>query len=265
MKRKSLFIFAGFGLLLLSFYLAFFLRFNHFYEFLLTGLFLILLPFTIKHLSSIKLFVLLYLSFVALGLFIDLLIGISLFKLWHYSYSNLFEYFLLYALIYPLGGFVLLESFLLGRTFAEEKTNYTGDLKTKLVVLSVVLLALIILLIVTKTFFAFSAWAAILTICIIVFGIVSTNAASEFLSAKSYARELFSNPRNVISITLVATYFNAFLHEYPNLFANQWIYTAYINPFFDTHFLGIPLLIWLIWSTLLIGPASIYYFWKPII
>ena len=265
MRGKFLFLVVGIISLLTAFYLAFFLSFNHFYEFLLIGLFFVIFPFTIKYFNDFKLFTVLYLSFVVLGLFIDLLIGLNLFELWYYSYSNLFEYLLLYTLVYPFGSFVMLGSFLLGKSFIKtNKKSYTGNLKIGLIIFTIILLALTAFLAVSGTLFTVGTWAVILAVSIVILGIISINAFSEFLNAKSYAREFLKSPGKVALVTLFATYINAFLHEYPNIFAGQWVYTAYINPFFSTSVLGIPLLVLLVWPILTIAPVSIYFFWKPI-
>lgn len=260
-----MFITIGFSSFLLSLYFAFSLGFNHFYEFLLIGLFFILLPFTLRHFHSFRLFLVLYLSIIILGLFIDLLIGLSLFKLWYYSYSKLFEYLLLYTLVYPLGGIVMLQSFLLGKSFIKtKKTSGVNNLKTGLLISSIILLMIGIFSAVSKAYFVFSTWAVILAVLIVLFVIISINTVSEMINNQSYIRKLINSPVNIILVTLIATYVNAFIHEYPNIFAGQWVYTAYINPFLNTPILGIPLLVLLVWPTLMIFSISIYYLWKPI-
>jgi len=265
MQGKIFPIATGFVLFLLSLYLAFFLGFNHFYEVLLTGLFLALFPFTKKHFVNFKLAMALYLSFVASGLFLDLLVGLSVFKLWHYSYSNSFEYILLYTLVYPLGGFVALQSFLLCKSFIKtENVARAHNLKTGIIIFTALLLLLIGILTASKAHFSFTTWAVILTVSAIMFGIISINAVSEILNGKSYVRELIGSPQKVILVTFISTYVNAFIHEYPNVFAGQWIYTAYANQFLNTPILGIPIFVLLIWPALVIVPVSIYYFLEPI-
>jgi len=53
----------------------------------------------------------LYSLFFLGGIIADLLLGISVTKLWYYNYHYYFEYIPLYFLIYPLGGIVMVQTF----------------------------------------------------------------------------------------------------------------------------------------------------------
>jgi len=254
-KREFSMISAGVVILLLSLWLVFSLHYKHFYEVMLIGLFLILCPLTSKYFTK-RTFVILLLISILGGLVSDLLFGLILGEVWYYNYAHIWEYALLYLLVYPLGGFVMVMSFLVfirDYKLKEDKSAPLNILKM-LSILFIVLFAVFIFLkyayhlpysgFFIVTFFCFS-----LLLCL--------NYLSEKLFKFSYFRILLSNPQKVITATLLGTYINGLLHEYPNLFVDQWVYQNII--FQGITLLGVPVAVLIGWIVLTMYPVSAYY------
>ncbi|MCK4891397.1 MAG: hypothetical protein KAS78_01895, partial [Candidatus Pacebacteria bacterium] len=116
---KSIVLFFGFTVFVFSLFLAL-SGYNHFYEFTLIGLFFILY-YPISKLLNKKIYLSLYSLFFLGGIIADLLLGVLVTELWYYNYHHYFEYIPLYFLIYPLGGIVMVQTFILFRTFLQTK------------------------------------------------------------------------------------------------------------------------------------------------
>lgn len=255
---KIIIFFLGLSIFLFSFLLAFNYNYNHFYEFTLVGLFLILYPLRKKNLSR-KTFIILYAIYFLLGIVIDLL-G-QLLGFWHYTYHNLFEYLFLYLLIYPLGAFVILQSYFLAderiRLGAHKKRNVSIPILWFLSFVGLVIF-LITSSLINRIFF--SSWAIFFGLSLAIFAGISTNLFLEIFFRRSYVRDLMEFFPKTVIVTLIATYVNAFIHEYPNTFAPEWIYTIHTYTFLDNLFLRIPILVWLGWPILTISSLIPLYF-----
>lgn len=249
----------GVALVLLSFIFAFVIQFYHFYEFLLAGLFLILLYLTPPVSFTKSTYIRLYFAFVFFGLIVDIVIGLTITKLWHYSYEGLPEYILLYLLIYPLGGFVMLKSYLIGRHWLNVRNKQIRIPMWVFLTLSLVAIGMLVSVILLKESTSSSVWAVLFGVSAVVALGSIVVLFSEFLNGKSYIHDLIENTVPTIGITLIATYANFLIHEYPNVYAEQWIYAVHTGTVLDYHLFGVPFIVWLVWPFLIIGPVSLYY------
>lgn len=255
--NRIIILITGFGIFLFSFILAFQYRFNHFYEFTLIGLFLILTYFLKTNLFSRKEAIVIYIIFIFIGLFVDLLS--QFFKLWHYSYQDLWEYIPLYILIYPLGGIVMLQSYILLLKKIKRPKIPKKIPITILWAFTVLCLSLFISVSLLFNKIDFSQWRLLFMITLILLGGSVVNLISELLHKKSYLRDLIELPVATLVITLIVTYVNAFIHEYPNVFDKQWIYMVQSSTLLDKVILGVPIIVWIGWIALSIGPLAFYY------
>lgn len=255
MKTSSFF---GATLILISLFLAFNFKYNHFYEFTLVGLFIFFSSLLKDKLFGVKEFIFTYILYFFFGLFID--ISSQYFGLWHYSYHNFLEYIPLYLLIYPLGGIVMLQSYF----FVKERTNFKLNTKNvprkKVFVLDLILLVIVMFVISLLNMESFMKLGFILLGFLVISSFILFDFLSDRLNNISFSRQVVENPISIVIVTLIATYANAFLHEYPNTFANEWIYTVKTNSFLDLNILNIPLIVLFGWMTLSIGPVIMYYF-----
>ncbi|UCD04055.1 MAG: hypothetical protein JSW73_00180 [Candidatus Woesearchaeota archaeon] len=259
MKKTSLFsICVGLFLLITSIYLAIRLKYNHFYEIMLVGLVLILYPVTKKYFDS-KTILKLYFTFLILaGLLGDFVFGIIIGEVWYYNYSMVSEYILLYFLIYPVGGFVMIMSFLLflgnSQLKNKRKVKFLNEI---LLTLSSSFIFLVVIFAYLKhtSSFEYSGFFSFVFICL--FLCIVFNYIPERKGKPSYLRILLNNPKKFIFATLLATYINALIHEYPNVFAQQWVYQNIL--FGDIKLIGIPVIVLVGWLVLTILPVSAYY------
>lgn len=243
---------------LTSLYLSFFLRYNHFYEFMLTGMSLILFTLISKKSINNKKYLILYICFIFIGFLGDFILGMVIADAWHYSYSHLIEYLFLYLLVYPLGGIVMVQSYLfLKEKLGKRIKKRQFDLKLIIIpgIISLIISILIIILnffinkiLFGKLFFVFST----------LFLFFYLSYKTEKYNKISIIGDLINKPLLFIFIIFVSTYVNAFIHEYPNTFVGQWVYTGwYFNNF---RILNIPITVLAGWILLLIIPLAIYYY-----
>lgn len=255
--QRLLFL-SGFILFLLSLVLAFYFRYNHFYEVTLVGLFLILFSQMKTKLFGPREFVFTYILYFFFGLLLDLFS--QFFGFWKYSYISLLEYLSLFLIIYPLGGVVMLQSFF----FVKEKTNFkfkNRNLSRKKIFLLPFIIYLVVLFIILLTSAEpFLKLGLFIMASLIIIPLIICDIASDRFYKKSFFRDLMENLVPIAIIVFLATYINAFIHEVPNTFATQWIYTIETNSILDLPILGIPLIVWLGWLVLTIGPVIMYYF-----
>ncbi len=242
-------------LLFLSFYLSFIIHYNHFYEVMLLGIFLILYPFT-KNKFNLNIYFKLYLFFFLItGLLADLIFGVLLGEVWYYNYNSIFEYILLYLFIYPFGGLVMIKSFLIfykDKTYSKVKIplNYLkiGSLASFLILILFLLLKYLYNVKYSGFFLASFIW---------IFLFFYLNYLCEGQNRTSFIRILINNPKRTIFAILLGTYINAILHEFPNLYSNQWVYQNII--FENISLFGIPVIVLVGWLALTIVPVSAYF------
>ncbi len=261
---------AGIGLLSASVILAFAFEFKHFYELLLLGQLLILLPLA-KPQLSLRFLIILYASFTALGLFADFILALNLTNLWRYHYTALWEYFLLYLLIYPVAGFVMLFSYWAARDRLNFKSLTSTSKKSQLLSLQVTGLLSFLAII---SFFWLLLFGDTLNqalvntlffIFVAIFGFFAVSFLTELRNSPSLVRHFLENPFKIGLAVFAVTYLNLILHEYPNLFAGQWQYFILTNTFLDNRLLSLPFIIWLAWPALLLAPLSTCYLLKSFV
>src|SRR3990167_3571848 len=102
---------SGFLLLDLSILLAYKFHYKHFYEILVAGLFLIFYALDRRYILTPN-YVRMYTRFIKAGIIGDLVLGLSLTRLWHYNYNSFFDYLSLYLVVYPVAGIVMVQSFI---------------------------------------------------------------------------------------------------------------------------------------------------------
>lgn len=255
MKFPALYV--GLFLFASSLVLAFYFRYNHFYEFTLIGLSLILFKLTKKSLFTKKQFLLTYTLFLIFGIILDL--ACQYFGFWKYSYQNIWEYLSLYFVIYPLGGIVMLQSYM----FVLEKSHLRlkeRNFNRKKIFLPILFLLPLMLAIGLFLPIGYFLKFGLLSISSVIFlSLFCADFITDRINENSYLRALRENLFSVGIVTLIATYANAFIHEFPNVFAKEWIYTIRTNTFLDIKILNILLLVWIGWILLSVGPVIIYY------
>ena len=264
--QELLFIIMKFAVLLFGFIVFVFSLFlallecNHFYEFMLIGLFFVLYYPVSKSLNK-KFYLSLYFLFFGGGIIADLLLGILVTELWYYNYHYYFEYIPLYFLIYPLGGIVMVQTFIIFRTFLQTKQSKQEINKIDARILKILFFITLIfssLIIFFDSMYGLEYFGFILYFLLTLSALFYFNYESE-KSNKSYLRCLLKEPKLYIFITLLTAYVNAFIHEFPNTFAKQWTYQNF--PLNDTLILNIPIIVFFVgWIALAIIPISVYYY-----
>lgn len=266
--RKYNLTLIGSAALLFSFYLAVVHSFNHFYELTLTGLFIIIYPWITDKIKN-KTYRRLFLIFIPGGLIADLLLGIYVTELWYYTYNSLWEYILLYLWIYPVGGIVMVQSYLLFERLIIEDIGETTSQKRRFIILLTSLLAILF----TAISILYNAETAGLYTFISFLVLVLFNSQSIVRWSRKImttfglkkelnrltALEVFSRkPAKYIGIILASSYIQAVIHEVPNVYGQQWIYQN--MPFQELTLLGVPAVVIIFgWIGLTLIPVSIYY------
>ncbi len=261
MRRVFLEIFFGVILFLFSYFLAIYLKYSRFYTILLLGLLFILkgtyhLRKKEEFLNSRK-FLVLYPVFFILGIFFDLVIGLWITKLWYYPNYNLLDYFNLYLIIYPLGAFVMIYSFaLIEAIFVHRpkpsKIAYEHSVKISLIFFIFGALAFTLSLIFVDNYKGFYG---------LTFFVISIGGLIDYFVLrinKNNLLERFSIKALKYGILILGiSYIQGIIHEWPNIYAREWIYQNW--PLQEITFLGIPATILFFgWIFLLIGPYTIF-------
>lgn len=256
---KATLVVAGLAIFLSSLYSAFVLHFNHFYELMLLGLVCILLPATPEDVKSPRFIVYLYANFALAGFFIDYIVGQQLTGLWSYTYTTAFEYVLLYLWIYPAGGYVMLQSYLIGVRLTKAGVGRRDIPLRVFHFFCVVLLAAAAISWLCRDSVSYMTWVGALFFFGTLLLCAVVACISESRGGRSYFRDLFAEPATILPVTLAATYANLLVHELPNVYARQWTYLTDPHALLGATMLGVPLAVWFLWPLLLIGPVSLYY------
>lgn len=74
----------------------------------------------------------------------------------------------------------------------------------------------------------------------------------------SFIGLILKNPVQYSVIIIIGSYIQGLIHEFPNVFAKQWVYQNI--PFIETNLLGIPIFAFLGWFYLTLFPVSVYHF-----
>ena len=243
--------FVGFTLVIGSSYAAFLYEFAHYYEPMLAGLILVLLPFTPRTLLDKETLLPLYVMFLLAGLIFDGLIVPNVVQLWSYGYTSHVEFVPLYAWIYPAGGFVMLQSFIvLDRIFdapASASLPVTWPIGAAAIGSSVG----------TAVAIVFSFHPIVVFGGFVLIGFFTREYVAQRRTGTSLLGKVYAAPVRVTSIILSVAVVNALLHEAPNTVAGQWIY--HDIPFSTVALFGVPILVIFGWVFLVLAPVSWYY------
>ena len=250
-------------MVLLSLHLSINLRYNHFYEFMLLGIFLFFVPLVPKGTMGERTYIMLYIMFILAGVVVDLFMGMMMANLWYYTYSSLIEYIVLYLMVYPIGGIVMVQNFLIFKNLftSNAKKWAVINLKT-LKILTVFFIIFSIILFATEmglgTPYLASFFSIIFTAFLILNYIAERPAYLRGKKGISYIRILLESPKACILATLGTSYVHGIIHEVPNTFAMQWVYHGW--PLKDFTILGLPGFGLLVgWVALTVVPVSAYY------
>ena len=262
MKWAIIEIFSGALLFIISYFLAVYFMYSRFYTILLFGLFFILKgAYSLKkkrELLTLREFLVLYFPFfVMLGIFFDLIIGLWITKLWYYPEYTLLNYINLYLVIYPLGAFVMLYSFaLLESIFIHRprgnRLAYEHSLTLSLAIFVTGFIAFIISLIFLNRFNGFFAMTFLALSFIGLLDYLTLRIKKNNLLERLHIKTF-----KYILLILSIAYIQGIIHEWPNLFAREWIYKNW--PLQEITFLGIPVVILFFgWIFLLIGSYTFF-------
>lgn len=203
-----------------------------------------------------------YLMFIPLGLVGDLFLGLYLIELWYYNYSLLIEYIFLYLWIYPVGGIVMVQSYIyLTNAFNSKKIltpNPPPKIDTAKILKScIIFLFLSLLVAVLGNIFDIKYYLQLFFVTNSIFLTLLINYVSEKINSKSLIRDIFNRPKLTAIAFIGGTYINAIFHELPNTHAWQWVYTNI--PLSSISIFKVPVFVFLGWPILMLVPLSLYY------
>ncbi len=253
MKKINLYI--GSILFIISLVLAFYYHYNHFYELMLIGLFLIF-GYLTRNVINKKIYYKTYIYFLLFAVIGDIIFGINVSRLWYYNYNNIMEYLLLIAIIYPFGGWVLIQTFfILESTFVKNiKLEKIDSYLIKKFVMFLLFLSVITFIFrkdVLYGDFIFYSIASIGLYLYLEYKIIKTNK-------KSFMNSFIKNPKSYLLILILGSFSQAIIQEFPNTFAKQWVYQNI--PLINILILRVPILVFLGWVYLTLFSISVYYF-----
>lgn len=257
-REKPFFEIAGFVLLDLSIFLAYRYHYKHFYELLILGIFLIFYALDQKYILTPN-YARMYTRFIKAGIIGDLVLGLSLTRFWRYNYNSIFDYASLYLIVYPVAGIVMVQSFIFLKSKFVKREKRTYILTPRIYRLTALVFTSIIILLMREIFQGRSTpiimGSFFLFVCM--YAILNLNFTATFRKKLNLPGELHDHPIILLMVLVAATYFNAFLHELPNIKAQQWTYQNY--PWPDLQFLGIPAVAFVAWPILMLFPLGVYY------
>lgn len=260
MKSKNWLTFI-FGILLtcLALVLAYGYHYKHFYELLVVGLFLILVWLVGEHIAITE-YKDMYKKFFKAGLVGDLLLGVTLTGLWHYNFQHPWDYIPIYLVVYPFGGFVMVQCYVLtkrwlsvGSKVQNRSRQFYARLTTALATISLVLLPMAII-VGDRTRLL---WSAVF-LSVALYVLAAWSAQIRANGGSGLFDVIFSYPLRMLVVIVLVSYFNAFLHEVPNTVAHEWTYAN--MPLMSTQIFGIPILALIGWPILTLYPATVYYY-----
>jgi hypothetical protein len=185
------------------------------------------------------------------------LLGLAITKLWHYNYTSYLEYIPLYLLIYPLGGIVLVQTFLVFKhrfmkNLRLSRKKYAGIFMIFGLVFLVASL-LIIFLSFRLPYFGVFLFFSLTVLAFFIFNFLAEHFGT------SYLKILIEKPFSCMFITLLTAYIHCLIHEVPNIFARQWVYQNF--PFQNITVFNIPVFVFFVgWAFLAAVPVSTYFY-----
>lgn len=250
----------GMLLVILSIVLAVTIHFRHFYELLLLGQFLALRKSSAGKLHRLA-YTRLYIVFIGAGMMADLVMGRYIAGFWRYNNYHLADYVVLYAFTYPMAGIVMVQSFLTVKQLPlkiKDRPSRSHTLNSRQYVVIIASLSVVLvesfvggLVSHDQGLMAYAYVLAALIACLVMSFATALNNHGTLID------EVRGQPLRTLLALFTATYFNAFLHEIPNRFAQEWTYINFPLP--GWHIFNIPAIILIGWPVLLVFPLSVYY------
>ncbi|MDO8524749.1 MAG: hypothetical protein Q7R99_03950 [bacterium] len=237
---------AVFGLILVIFsYILAIKKFHYFYTILVVGNFLVYnsLYYLLnkKYLLKLSSWLKFYVALIPGGIIADMFMGRILSSLHYYPFYGPINYLIIYLIIYPLGGLILVYCYSLiknlFKNYKEKKISLNSTKNILIVGLFVSLFLIPITLIYKESLPSFGFWIFTWITFAILFLMNLTNL---FISKNCLIKEITSLNRPAILSILFTMFFNGFLHELPNTFAWEWVYCKNCFPV-NTAILQIPL------------------------
>jgi len=268
MRLKNYFLaLLGIILIVVSYFLAIVKNFHYFYSILVIGNFLLYNSlyylFNKKYFLNLKSWVKFYLALIPIGIIADMFMARMLSKLHHYPFYGPINYVILYLVIYPLGGLILVYCYFLIKSLFKNQKNKkinSGLIKNVLIIGLILFIFLVLItLIYRKSMPLFGFWIfAWPTFA----GFFLTNLINFSISKNCLIGEIISLQRSVILSIIFTMFFNCFLHEIPNTFVYEWVYHQNF-PLMNIMIFRIPLLVIILgWLAMTIITVSYFQLLK---
>lgn len=201
-----------------------------------------------------------YLTWAFIGLILDVF-GVLIGELWFYPSHNRGIHFLYPPLlIYPLGAFSVYELYYAVKGFVtkkfKDKRKINQTKKKKLIAKSLLLISIFsgiipfIFLLLKQTLFIKE-----LFVILMVLNIFAFDAIQYLLLKKSILFNLLNLNKTEIIALIFSLFLSVLLHEYPNVFAKEWVYQNI--PFISIELFGIPVIVATVgWIFLIVNVVS---------
>ncbi len=250
----------GASIIATSIYLAFSGR--AFYFLLLLGLTLVLgsahSVITRQRVLLSRQGLLVYVAFAAAGILFDLLFGVWLTGLWSYPNYGVKDYIWLYIAVYPLGGFVMIYTLLVGQTCWGHRIGNVmdGNVAPQPVVAPVLLTGASITAVGVAVLTG--PWRPVLLLTTLVLGALLLSVAiARALGGGLVLDRIALRPWPLSMIVVSGSLVQGLVHEIPNVWASEWIYQGW--PLGHVQIFGVPLLVLILgWPALMLVPAVIW-------
>lgn len=206
-------------------------------------------------------FLIVYILGVLVGLFVDVIYGRNVARLWYYPHLNgVWDLIFPVLLYYPFGGLQVYEIFYFVKTilskFIKSKNLFLISTKTKNIMASFLVLFTILGLIVPIINLKLNGnlHANELMVLIMALTIFSGDVLVYFLNKNSILFDFLQGNKLMIATIIISWLISTILTEVPNTFSWEWIY--YNVPFIKTEIFKINILIFTIgWFFLVFVPV----------
>lgn len=204
-------------------------NFHYFYLILVIGNFLVYnsLYYLLnkKYLLNLKSWIKFYIALIPGGIIADMFMGRILSSLHYYPFYGSINYLILFLIIYPLGGIILVYCYSLikglFKNHKEKEVRLSLARNILIIGLFVSLFLIPITLVYKESISFFGFWIFTWITLTILFLI---NLINFFISKNCLIKEIISLKWPAVSSVIITMFFNGFLHEIPNTFAWEWIY-----------------------------------------
>lgn len=233
-------------------------EFKNFYEILLFGILLTLFSFKAPRKIPESIYLKMYGWGFAAGIIIDLILGLTLTELWRYNYNSLPQYILLYLWIYPICLLIMALTYIISldllnikfKKSKEKEPNLKDEFVFVLFCFVFVIATFVYSSIVGKYYLGFLLFGTVMALIYLLL-----NVYIEKRKGLTFFNLLHKEPLKVALAAIMSTYSMAFLHEIPNIVAEQWVYQNL--PLMDITIIKIPIFVLAGWIILLLIPLSV--------